>query len=276
MVQPLRNKIQKRQNKNTPKFQLPYLYKLSSSKKPMKNIITTVLCTLYLYGGAQERTDNFNLSLFQFGKIKEYSVEINDTGVTSYAGYKKMRSPLIEMYLTNDLFYVNASAYGVFLPALLNSPSFFGNGIEFGWGWQFNRKNPIKLWSNCNAQFGLGFNMGGHFIRSIGDQNSPKIRKNTAYIGPTFGLNIQLGKKLNIQNVLELTFGPKSTQRIELRSNFNYRVLENLGVFIVPCMEGIYDEEEISLRANGATISVKKQSNYKLRYTQIGFFFLLP
>jgi len=223
---------------------------------------------------SQERTNNFNITLIQMGKIKSHEVEVNDTSLSKYTSYKKMRSPYFDLYWQNDLFFINASAYSVFMPVILNSKSYFGNALALGWGWQTNRDKPIKLWSNCNAQFGFGFNLGLHVIRSEGDHLNPKIVKNTVYIGPTAGLNIQLGKKLNIQNVIELTFGPFSNQRIALRSNFNYLITKSFGLCVVGCLENIFQDEEEVKTIKGVPTKFETDYAYRLRHTQVGFVFV--
>jgi hypothetical protein len=229
------------------------------------SLITLLLATFITQ--AQERdayADKWNIVLYQRGSFKQ-----NVEGDISNDFYK-MRQPTLELNYISDMFYINAAAgtslvYGIHelvsgnLYQAHNSPL-----LEFGWGFNFNTNNPFKIAPSTDMIIGMGFNLGGLTMMSNRldyTSTKPSLKFSGAFIGPTLGANIQIGNRINLQNVLELSIAGNGTSkgtRFETYSNINFFITKNFALSVIPTFQKYNIKEE----DNGFEIRTKSISKF--------------
>lgn len=242
--------------------------KKTTLKKSLLLFALVIFCTAIV---AQERAELWHFQLFQTGKIS-YQTK-RDSGTTTNKDYARMAHPTLELLYEDESFYINGNGLAILLDYLFSgSPAQTTNypAFEFGWGWQLNTDHPLKLGSNTDLLFGLGFNLGVSNYKAFGP---PKINSSPVYIGPTFGLNLQMGDRFNIQNVVELNIfkeGKTNTSgsRVELRSNINYRILKGFSLSIIPTLQTYRNRVKTEGTPSANMIQSRK---VRMQFLQFGF-----
>lgn len=187
---------------------------------------------------AQERSAMWHFMLYNTGNFK-----FTETGGTPQTYSSGMAYPTIEAHITDEDFYIDFSGLAFLVPAVIfpSEKTYVAPALDFGWGWHlFNKKGLVS--------FGLGFNLGVFTVQTKPVQNS--INATPFYIGPTLSANVQVGKKINIQNTLKLNYsGEKNKKKYSgsgmgFHSIISYKLNDTFGVTLMPVLNSFSYKKE--------------------------------